>query len=177
MQKIRFTTCSQREAELLDNNSCCIRNFTKPVMISITSPLEDRANIEVKIPILRLQFDDIDKDDISKITTLPLQPFTKGDAMKIFDFIEFEKPDMIITHCKAGVCRSAAVNAALSKIILGKDDRFFQEKVPNMLVYTTMLNYWFVDLLQCSEIHKEMSAKHIHPWIYKMRVKHFKRIH
>ena len=95
----------------------------------------------------------------------------------VLDFVNKEEPDLIITHCKAGVCRSAAVNAALSKIILERDDIFFKEGVPNMLVYTTILNAWFVDLIQCSEKHKDISAKHLYPWIYKMRVKYFKRIH
>lgn len=181
MKKIRFTTLSQQAAEDLTKDCCCIKNFEKPIMISITSPAEKFANIQVNIPILRLQFDDLSPKDLELISPqLSFELYTvmdKDDVVKIFQFIEEQKPDMIITHCKAGVCRSQAVNAALSKIILEEDDRFFKEGVPNMHVYTSMLNYWFGELYQCSDTYPDKSAHKLYPWIYKQRVNNFKKIH
>lgn len=179
MKKIRFITLSQAQAEDLFSNDNLLKNNkdSKIVLISITGPVEPLANIKANVPILRLQFDDVDKHDSSGIYPYPVFAFTREHAYQIFDFVNKEEPDIIITHCKAGVCRSAAVNAALSKIMLEKDDKFFQEGVPNMLVYTTMLNTWFVDLIQYSEQHKEMSCAHLYPFIYKTRTKHFKKIH
>jgi predicted protein tyrosine phosphatase len=175
MSKIKFTTLSQIAAEKLDNNSDCIKNFNKPIMISITVPGEQLANIKIDIPILRLQFDDVDQNEVD-ICSVPIFPFTKEQAKQIFDFIEEQKPDQIITHCKAGVCRSQAVNAALSKIILQTDDKFFKEGCPNMWVYRTLLNYWF-DMFASVESKKENSTHYLYPFIYKQRVKGFKLRH
>ena len=66
MKKIRFVILSQKQAESLDKYASILKGVERPVMISITSPLEDLAKIQLDIPISRLQFDDIDKKDVSE---------------------------------------------------------------------------------------------------------------
>lgn len=180
-KKIDIATLSQREAEdkIRLENIIQVKSYKKPVMISITSPLEPSANIKYDLPILRLEFDDVEhtEDLLKEVTNTPLKPISKEQVIQIFDFIEFEKPDLVITHCKAGVCRSAAVNAALSKIFTQSDDWYFKNKVPNMRVYKMMLEYWYCDLLATCNAKPELSAKGLHPFIYAVHTSNLSKIH
>lgn len=147
MAEIKFTILSRREAESLTCKD--IAKDKKPVMISIYGLDEQKANL-INIPTLFLQFDDIETtpdlcvkpelaDRIAKIYTL----FDVTMAEKIIKFINVTEPDHIYVHCHAGICRSAAVAAALKKIMYNDDKDIFISKVPNMLVYTTILQYYF----------------------------------
>ena len=71
--------------------------------------------------------------------------FDKDLATKILNFVNnyIEMVDTIIVESKAGVSRSVAVAAALSKIIDHKDDYIFSYAIPNMLVYLTLLDTYF----------------------------------
>jgi predicted protein tyrosine phosphatase len=154
MKKTRFIVLSRREAEgLRDEN---ILNDT--VVISIHGLDEKPANIQLSCPILYLQFDDIEQSEEhchnnvhrAELIKEKLLPFNKDMARNIFDFVNAHKPSTIIVHCHAGVCRSAAVAAALSKIMYDEDDYIFKTRVPNMLVYTTMLEYYYCDQYELS---------------------------
>lgn len=174
MGSIQFITLSQKQAEALSNSA--IRNlYEKPVIISITQPGEKDAYLKVSCPILRLQFDDIEYVGADKITNSPITLFNKEHARRIFEFINVTEPKTIITHCKAGVCRSAAVNAALSKILLNEDDEFFKTKVPNMLVYKTILEYYFCDFIESAN-NKVPSIKSKYPFVYNTRWESFNTI-
>ena len=54
----------------------------------------------------------------------------------------------IIVHCEAGISRSAGVAAALSKILNGNDDYFFDyfhnRYVPNMTCYRRILEAFYL---------------------------------
>ena len=50
---------------------------------------------------------------------------------------------LIIVQCQAGLSRSVAVASALSKIINYTDDGIYTKGIPNMFVYTTILDTFF----------------------------------
>lgn len=85
--------------------------------------------------VLKLLFADIDH----KMEDYVL--FSQAHARQILDFAEAWYPslDLLIIHCHAGLSRSPAVGAAISRIFKGHDGDFFQTKIPNMLVYRTIL--------------------------------------
>lgn len=135
---------SRREIENMKdypfNNKTCI--------ISISGSDEQYPAIKnYNCNKLFLKFDDIDTDIFADKYVL----FTKEIAHKIFQFVDdnIRKENLPLTifiHCHAGVCRSAAVGAALSKIFFNKDDHIFQTRVPNMRVYRIMLQEWFENI-------------------------------
>ena len=116
----------------------------KHILISI-SGTEDK---EVQVPnnssregVLHLKFDDI--EDIEERYTY----FDRGNANEILEFVEKHcmHVPLIIVQCKAGLSRSVAVASALSKIINGRDDEVFTKGIPNMFVYTTLLDFFFAN--------------------------------
>jgi len=73
--------------------------------------------------------------------------FNEGHAKQILYFVDqyIDKIEFIISQCDAGICRSSACAAALSKILNGTDEMFFKAPYyPNMLIYGTILNE-FID--------------------------------
>ena len=86
--------------------------------------------------ILRLQFDDVERDEMDCMT--------EWDAIKIQQFIDTvkDKVERIIVHCEAGVSRSAGVAAAIMKFLNGDDMPIFQSGkfCPNMTCYRLTLN-------------------------------------
>ena len=154
MKKTRFIILSRREAEGLED-----QNLPEgAIFISIYGLDEKPADLKVTCPVLYLQFDDIEQSEEhchnnvhrAELIKEKLKPFNKDMARDIFDFVNAHKPSTIIVHCHAGVCRSAAVAAALSKIMYDEDDAIFKTRVPNMLVYTTMLEYYYCDMYELS---------------------------
>lgn len=129
----------------IDENTC---------IISISGSDEKIPNIDhYNCDKLYLQFDDISTKEEHEKFGYAL--FDEYLAWSILTFInqQLDKkkfPFKIIIHCHAGICRSAAVGAALSKIMFNQDDHIFRERVPNMLVYRTILQIWFEN----DDIHK-----------------------
>ena len=66
-------------------------------------------------------------------------------AKEIFDFVEkhANSISLIIVQCQAGINRSVAIGSALSKILNYSDDAIYTHGIPNMFVYTIMLDYFF----------------------------------
>jgi predicted protein tyrosine phosphatase len=64
-------------------------------------------------------------------------------AKLIWDFVDvvWDKIDLLVIHCLAGVCRSPAVAAAIAKIKYGDDSLYFKSYLPNALVYRTMIEH------------------------------------
>ncbi|MDQ2798701.1 MAG: hypothetical protein M3Y13_03550, partial [Armatimonadota bacterium] len=63
------------------------------------------------------------------------------EAKSIITFVEEHLADakVIVCQCEAGLSRSAAIAAALSRIIQKEDRFFFQRFAPNRWVYETLL--------------------------------------
>lgn len=114
------------------------------VTISITDPATKNgvgygeANLfpsEQRLDTLRLEFYDITE------STGHYYPVSKEQAQQIVDFIKEwkDKVKLIVVHCEAGISRSAAVAAALSKWLNNEDLFFFENFCPNSVVYNYVL--------------------------------------
>lgn len=94
------------------------------------------ANIK-RLANLPLTFWDLDR----KIAAYPDQFFERRHAREILEFVNRWMPvGCIIVACEAGISRSAAVAAALAKVITWHDREFFEYYVPNRRVYAMILN-------------------------------------
>lgn len=100
--------------------------------------------------ILYLCFDDVDdKKYAATMRTSPIlastiRLFSHTDASAIAAFVRSATNsaiDTFVIHCHAGISRSAAVAAALSKYYNGNDSKFFQPPYnPNRRVYRILLH-------------------------------------
>ena len=103
--------------------------------ISISSghecPLLSEDN---RVGLLRLVFEDITQPDTP-------ESFTPAQAAEILDFVAsvWDKVDVFLVHCDAGLSRSPAVAAALSRIYYGDDGQWFELDFPNRLVYDLLV--------------------------------------
>ena len=122
------------------------KNFTSDVpwaAISIASHKDDlpKLNACQRMGLLQLEFADIEHDDGWPAHKDRL--FTSKQAQQILEFAEqmWDKVDVFMVHCFAGVSRSAAVAAALEKIYNKREDvvEYWYKHSPNMLVFTTLL--------------------------------------
>ena len=118
------------------------------LIISITDPETPDAEI-AESPnlkaILRMKFHDVGKPSRrfgiefdSLITDISM---TKEDAQKILSFVnkKLTEVELIVCHCEQGISRSAAIAAALSRILQNEDEFFFQHYWVNRWVYDLLL--------------------------------------
>lgn len=117
------------------------------LIISIWSPGHELAHPKTNehtLRILHLGFHDLDympepgaaaHDVLGRI-----QLFDENMARDVRKFVEFyPEAKTIVCQCEAGISRSAAIAAALSKHLNGHDDAFFRNYLPNALVYRVLL--------------------------------------
>ena len=113
------------------------------IVISITDPGSEYAETESKpLARLNLEFFDLDRP-INENKNCFL--FDDNMARQILDFVECfkDKVKRIIIHCEAGISRSAGVAGALANIYEGTDQFYFDNYVPNRLVYRKILNAYY----------------------------------
>ena len=121
------------------------------VIVSVTDPGRDNvvySACESVKGILRVQFHDIgqlpDMPGIDPRIFMPddCVPFSGVEASAILDFITNNLADieMVVCQCEAGISRSAAIAAALSRIYNGDDSYFFENYMPNIDVYNSMID-------------------------------------
>lgn len=112
------------------------------LLISIRSRGQkvDLPNSHYTQETLVLEFDDV-QDIMSQDDY-----FDADLARQILEFVDknCHRANLIISHCQAGLSRSAAVCSALSKIINNRDDMYFSNRIPNMLVYLSILEEFFL---------------------------------
>jgi predicted protein tyrosine phosphatase len=131
------------------------------IIISINCPGDDPARIRENRATLgrvNLFFWDLDKvpeDGGVRIhgtdsgTFCPIKEedlCQPSDAAKIIDLVDAHpEAEDIIVHCTAGKSRSAAIAAALHKVLNGSDEPIFGNKryTPNMRVYRMVLDEWY----------------------------------
>ena len=112
---------------------------TEPhIIISISDPQQGRADIADNahtVDVLFMEFHDINKAEHDMIL------FSQDHAVQILNFFKhyWNQIDLVIVHCNAGMSRSPAVAAALTKISNQDDNVWFKTKTPNSLVYRTIL--------------------------------------
>ena len=106
------------------------------VVISITSPAMNTPKI-AKSPnrkaVLRLVFEDVDNEE--------RQAMSDDQANQVAEFVNewLDEVKILVIHCEMGMSRSAAVGAAISKVVNGDDMLFYQFYTPNALVFRKVL--------------------------------------
>lgn len=113
---------------------------------------EEASNLHTRLDTLQIQFDDWNAEQKNKIeecyeTSEKMKAmifFSEKHAEKIIKFVKkyLDKIELIVCQCDAGISRSAAVAAALSKCLNKNDEYFFKKYLPNSLVYSTILKVW-----------------------------------
>lgn len=118
-----------------------------------------------QIDLLQLAFADFD-DIPTAENPFPLcflRPgetrFTTEQAKQIWAFVNkvWDKIDLLMVHCLAGISRSAAVAAAIAKVKYNDDSLYFTRYRPNLSVYS-ILN----GLLPCianSDTHTDCNSR------------------
>ena len=128
---MKLVVLSRRKAE----------EFTSDIpwaCISIRDPEDDslpKINRCQLVDCLYLNFHD------SIIADSDIKLFNENHADQILDFVlrVWDKIDRLVIHCYAGVARSPAVAAIISKLYYGSDEVYFQEPYkPNKHVYDTL---------------------------------------
>lgn len=68
--------------------------------------------------------------------------FTASQARELLDFAEqvWDRIEILLIHCEAGLSRSPGVAAALSRIYYGDDGPWFEYDFPNRLVYRLLVD-------------------------------------
>ncbi|MCO6455779.1 MAG: hypothetical protein J5I93_10830 [Pirellulaceae bacterium] len=129
------------QIEVYSREGACLFRANQPwAGISITTDDGDWPELgrESCLGLLQLQFADLETPHPGE------RLFDERDAHRILDFVGETWPRIhrLMVHCQAGLRRSPAVAAAISRIYLGHDANWFQYGVyePNMLVYETLLN-------------------------------------
>lgn len=95
-----------------------------------------------RMGLLQLSFLDWDKPAVGETFSEGTRLFSEKDADEILNFVNgvWDKIDLLLVHCEAGISRSPAVAAALCRMKYGHDMHFFQHYTPNRLVYRTLLD-------------------------------------
>ena len=68
--------------------------------------------------------------------------FTSSLATELLDFVEqmWDRVEVFLIHCEAGLSRSPGVASALSRIYYGDDGPWFEYDFPNGLVYQLLVD-------------------------------------
>lgn len=123
------------------------------IHICITDPndtLPKLIDSRNQLFVLYLSFHDWDlkaKSHIQRMKTPEAKKmvyFSKEHARRIISAIRFFDGlvNLVVINCAAGISRSPAVAAALSKCMTGDDTFFFKKYIPNSLVYSTIVKEW-----------------------------------
>lgn len=118
----------------------------KSILISVTDPENSQAElVESKnfVDILRLKFHDIGKTKIFENETSNDVSMNIEDAKKIWNFVfeNLSKAETIICQCEQGVSRSAAIAAAISRVLQNEDECFFGHFWVNRYVYDLLIEH------------------------------------
>lgn len=111
------------------------------LILSITDPERPEATFAAspqQKAILRLQFHD---KSGPRAVASGKTAMTREQARTIIAFVQahLTEAQLIICQCEAGISRSAAVAAALSRILQAEDSFFFEHYAPNEWIYQTLL--------------------------------------
>lgn len=143
------------------------------IVISISGGDDNETVVPVNhscVGALHLKFDDV--EDIMETYVY----FDRAIATEILDFVEkhVTKVSLIVVQCQAGLSRSVGVASALAKIINGKDDDVFTKGIPNMFVYTTILDqffgnpHWSEEYSKINMVRNKMLMQLLPPAVYRL---------
>ena len=112
------------------------------LLISVSCPNDKAALGKIRDnckAVLRLEFDDVDVP-VHLLGGRQVKLFSRQDAKDILSFLNDNKgPEYLIIHCDAGISRSPAIAAAITKINSGWDHEYFKRYLPNRRVYSILL--------------------------------------
>lgn len=99
-----------------------------------------------RVALLQLSF--ADRDMVREITPETIEKyglFRQEHAKQILDFVgeNWDKVEAFLVHCEAGISRSPAIAAAITKIAGGEDAYYFRHYSPNRYVYKTIIEAHF----------------------------------
>jgi predicted protein tyrosine phosphatase len=109
--------------------------------ISIASEEDEWPDISEanRVGLLQLAFADMRFPDEASQNKM----FCEEHAHKILSFVKevWDRVEVLLVHCEAGMCRSPAVAAAISRIYFGEDKPFFLPNLyePNPAVYRILM--------------------------------------
>lgn len=111
------------------------------IVISISGPGDPLPEVypgDQCLAVLRLCFDDVKTAADSRF-----RAFHPRDARDIVEFVQAHPDTLIVCQCEAGICRSAAVAAALSLWLngAGHEAWFMEHYLPNPLVFEGLTAY------------------------------------
>ena len=145
------------------------------IVISISGGDDNETVVPVNhscVGTLHLKFDDV--EDIQENYLY----FDRSMANEILDFVErhITKISLIVVQCQAGLSRSVAVASALAKILNGRDDDVFTRGIPNMFVYTTLLDqffgnpHWIEDYSKITMIRNKTIQQFLPPAVFRLGI-------
>ena len=111
------------------------------VVVSVTDPDRMEATLAEsphQKAVLRLRFHDKSGPRAALSGKVAMTPAV---AREILAFVRAHLSEvaLIVCQCEAGISRSAAIAAALSRILQGEDLFFFAQYAPNDWIYQTLL--------------------------------------
>lgn len=103
-----------------------------------------------RVGLLQLSFADRDMSGVTQEMIAEKNLFRPDQAKQILDFVSqnWDKVEAFLIHCEAGLCRSPAIAAAITKIGGGDDKWYFIHYSPNRYVYKTILESHFGPMVQ-----------------------------
>jgi len=137
-------------------------------VISITNTYSKDVSIKISTNLkglLRLKFDDIEKDEIKD--NVNYKAISNKQAKYIVNFVNNIKNeiDLLIVQCEAGLSRSVGVAAAISLFINGTEGEFFSLKrpsyYPNMKCYRAVLEAFGMSNIPMSKGEVEKCVQNI----------------
>ena len=114
------------------------------LIISVTDPRNPEAEIIQSsnlVSILRLKFDDIGKPNKFQFENSTDILMNVDQAKQILEFIKryLSAIKLIVCQCEQGISRSAAIAAALSRILQNEDEYFLKNYWANRWVYDLLI--------------------------------------
>lgn len=141
---VEFETCSRQQAETQHIPG-------EHYLISIYTDQDTPAALAknaLRLDTLVLCFDDINTEQIVRYPGTVKNHhrilFNEALANQVLDFVAKYAKDgaRFVIHCDAGISRSPGMAAALDLIYGNDNSRWFKFKLPNSLVYNTLLKVW-----------------------------------
>ena len=100
-----------------------------------------------RVDLLRLNFWDIANPSQKMVEVEDPKLFNKDQADQIISFVNrnWDKINVLMVHCEAGLSRSPAIAAAITYFKIGKDETqwYFHKYMPNGFVYKTILEHYY----------------------------------